>query len=653
MCYKEREETDTKETDMKALKKITAFIGIIILGIGSFYLGSIYNSPKENNQQEVITQNLIAVVNADEGVYIDGKKVNYAADFMDFPNTNFASTGLMDARNGVENGRYAAYVILPNNFSQAVTSINTKPEKASVVYKVADNLRSDVKEDILQDIRDFTTGLSTNISYIYVTSIINEFHGAQDGAETVLKNDEKELKEINAIDSQLLISDFLFPEVKREKWEVETVNFAQHFEKLNGTVTQINNDYETYLANGKLAFYELDKDRNIVQTIVLNLTDTLGTIDIEYKYNADNTSVSENQVVYADGIAHLRQFEKDRTDSLTTTKNELGEIIIGDGTMTDLVDVSRSISENQIRLENKIKNIAAHQLDERDITVSWNDVGKGSVSQNDFWDDYMVVDKELFYSLMDDAQRYDATADMLKDVRESLFTKVSEIDTNPDRKVQSIITNEIVRPIEKNIDAETGRLQKGEKDAQKILWTYLGLLDNYDPLEFVDTEEINGELLKAENSMKEMEGVIEENNLTYYEFVSDVYDASDENYENLRKEVETHNETSASNIEMTIQQTKEKRSEKNQINTELLNDFAKKLPFTRLGTLENREVNEFIVSPINIEGTEYTQNRAILIKTDKGHLPVAAVAVAAVIILISNFLLIYTKERRSRHETGL
>lgn len=638
---------------MKALKKITAFIGIIIFGIGSFYLGSIYNSPKENNQQEVITQNLIAVVNADEGVYIDDKKVNYAADFMDFPNTNFASTGLMDARDGVENGRYAAYVILPNNFSQAVISINTKPEKASVVYKVADNLRSDVKEDILQDIRDFTTGLSTNISYIYVTSIINEFHGAQDGAETVLKNDEKELKEINAIDSQLLISDFLFPEVKREKWEVETVNFAQHFEKLNGTVTQINNDYETYLANGKLAFYELDKDRNIVQTIVLNLTDTLGTIDIEYKYNADNTSVSENQVVYADGIAHLRQFEKDRTDSLTTTKNELGEIIIGDDTMTDLVDVSRSISENQIRLENRIKNIAAHQLDERNITVSWNDVGKGSVSQNDFWDDYMVVDKELFYSLMDDAQRYDVTADMLKDVRESLFTKVSEIDTNPDRKVQSIITNEIVRPIEKNIDAETGRLQKGEKDAQKILWTYLGLLDNYDPLEFVDTEEINGELLKAENSMKEMEDVIEENNLTYYEFVSDVYDTSDENYENLRKEVETHNETSASNIEMTIQQTKEKRSEKNQINTELLNDFAKKLPFTRLGTLENREVNEFIVSPINIEGTEYTQNRAILTKTDKGHLPVAAVAVVAVIILISNFLLIYTKERRSRHETGL
>lgn len=180
------------------------------------------------------------MVNADEGVYIDGKKVNYAADFMDFPNTNFASTGLMDARDGVENGRYAAYVILPNNFSQAVTSINTKPEKASVVYKVADNLRSDVKEDILQDIRDFTTGLSTNISYIYVTSIINEFHGAQDGAETVLKNDEKELKEINDIDSQFLISDFLFPEVKREKWEVETVNFAQHFEKLNGTVTQIN-----------------------------------------------------------------------------------------------------------------------------------------------------------------------------------------------------------------------------------------------------------------------------------------------------------------------------------------------------------------------------------------------------------------------------
>lgn len=37
------------------------------------------------------------------------------------------------------------------------------------------------------------------------------------------ENDHVELEEINAINNKMLISEFLFPEVKRKEWEVEGI----------------------------------------------------------------------------------------------------------------------------------------------------------------------------------------------------------------------------------------------------------------------------------------------------------------------------------------------------------------------------------------------------------------------------------------------
>lgn len=69
---------------------------------------------------------------------------------------------------------------------------------------------------------------------------------------------------------------------------------------------------------------------------------------------------------------------------MSTTKNELGEIVIGESENADLEDVAQSISANQLNIERDIRDIAENQLDSSEITISWNDIGYGSVSQNDF-----------------------------------------------------------------------------------------------------------------------------------------------------------------------------------------------------------------------------------------------------------------------------
>lgn len=640
---------------MKYLKIFFIAICILIFGIGSFYLGVNYESMQKQKEENYITQNMIAVVNTDEGILVDGNKKNYAADLMSFPDVNFTTTGLVDARDGVENGRYAAYIIIPNNFSRAINSINGKPERTSITYAVADNLRKDIREDVLQDIHDYIDGLSTNVSYVYVASIMDEFHEAQDGAGTVLKNDMDELKEVSEIDYEALVPPFLFPEVKREEWKVEAIDFTGHYKKLDETVNKIGSNYEGYLTEGRLAFEKLSEKRDVVSTSISNLTDTMNSIDIEYQYIDSEESVSENQLVYADGLNHLKEFDEDRMQQLSVTKNGLEEIVCGRNPYTSLAAVESSISDNKQDIDRIIRNIKSNQLGRTDVSVSWNSIGNRN--QNDFWEDYMIVKRSSFEAMETKVESLDDTEDILSTIRDQLSGKIDEIDVDTERRVQNIITNEIVRPIEDNINAETARLQDEERQAEEKIKLFLQEMEDYDPLEYVDEEEIDEELLKAQEGIGEMEDAIEENNLTYFEFVTDVYDTADENYDALREKVETHNEEAISNIDTTIEKTKTSRQEKNQINSALLNDFTQKLSFTRLGTLENQTVNEFIVSPLQTEGVSEVQNLNKLSEEEKKseEWVIATIAVLAAIILISRIFtyILQKKERGEMYETGL
>lgn len=54
---------------------------------------------------------------------------------------NYYITSLKNAREGTQNGRYATYIIIPADFSNNIESINTKPNKSTIMYSLNDNLR--------------------------------------------------------------------------------------------------------------------------------------------------------------------------------------------------------------------------------------------------------------------------------------------------------------------------------------------------------------------------------------------------------------------------------------------------------------------------------------------------------------------------------
>jgi uncharacterized phage infection (PIP) family protein YhgE len=119
------------------IKVATYICGLIIFLLLGTQIERLY-------QQELLKQKetveRIAIVNMDEGTWVEGEHVNYASELLYLPADNFEITGLTEAKSGIENGLYAAYIVLPENFSEMILSIISNPQKIAIEYQFNTNL---------------------------------------------------------------------------------------------------------------------------------------------------------------------------------------------------------------------------------------------------------------------------------------------------------------------------------------------------------------------------------------------------------------------------------------------------------------------------------------------------------------------------------
>lgn len=148
----------------------------------------------------------IAVVNMDNGVTVGNEQINYASQLVSFPGADFSVTGLTDAKAGIENGTYAAYVVIPETFSESVTSIEHDPRKVTLGYQYNNKLTEEAKIQAVNDINAFLVLLNSNIAYMYMDAIMAEFHRIQDESSTILANDNMELELLAGVSAARLIA---------------------------------------------------------------------------------------------------------------------------------------------------------------------------------------------------------------------------------------------------------------------------------------------------------------------------------------------------------------------------------------------------------------------------------------------------------------
>lgn len=259
----------TRSTEDKIIhrrEKVNTSLKYIIQGIGLaalVFIGCIIGIRLEQQHQKNLDNSkesisTIAVVNMDDGVSVGEEHINYASQLINFPNDRFTVTGLSDAKMGLENGRYAAYIIIPETFSASVTSVENNPRKVKLEYQFNSKLNEETKIQAVNDVNAFLNSMNSNVAYMFVDAILGEFHRIQDDSAAILANDNAELERLQNVNIPQLI-------IAAEPIDEGTVDFAIQPVELASYISQNDVLLESLLSGFQEAYLQGESELAEIQ----------------------------------------------------------------------------------------------------------------------------------------------------------------------------------------------------------------------------------------------------------------------------------------------------------------------------------------------------------------------------------------------------
>ncbi|WP_430602923.1 hypothetical protein IGJ02_000241 [Enterococcus sp. DIV0724b] len=184
------------------LKKYLPIISIIVGSILFLSILSYIGFKSDNIQQtsnEKVTKMQYVLVNEDKGTLFEGRKYSLGTDFVTLINQDTANrweTTTRDiASRGVADGQFDAQIIIPQDFSERLLSLQSiNPEKALVEYQVREGQNEITNQAIQVKVNDILKDFNQRIVQMYFSSIVGNLSEAQQnvnqmvGLETNHKN---------------------------------------------------------------------------------------------------------------------------------------------------------------------------------------------------------------------------------------------------------------------------------------------------------------------------------------------------------------------------------------------------------------------------------------------------------------------------------
>lgn len=236
---------------------VKTVLGILVIGCclgGGYYMGNLNSkddtepvallNEKKPQKEELYDTELIAIVNADEGIKKQDDVISYSQSLLGTLNVKYETTGLEDAKRGIENGKYSAYMILPGTFSEAVESINGTPQKAVLEYAIAPNLTQDAQAKAIYSVGNAYTTLNNGISELYLSSVLTEVHKVQDAAGNIKENDVRDLKALGEVSGDDLRETIELPELATVEKNIEVLDLVPHYEEEDKLLAEIDKTYQ-------------------------------------------------------------------------------------------------------------------------------------------------------------------------------------------------------------------------------------------------------------------------------------------------------------------------------------------------------------------------------------------------------------------------
>ncbi|MCR5216090.1 MAG: hypothetical protein K6C69_04075 [Lachnospiraceae bacterium] len=294
---------------MKLLRKTVCILGMTLcLGIG-YIAGSVLSDDtsdnNSNNVMDITTkevekvdsnsitfQDTIAIVNLDEGYSEKGIITNYGNALLKNVGVNIRVTGLQDAKNGLSNGNYSAYMVIPSSFSKNIQTINAQPISSEIIYVIAPELEGEARDRAINNIYSIYNEMSNEITQIYTATILAEYHTAQDSANTILSNDDKDLLTLLQVQGNDLVATTVIPEMTKVENTIVDFDTTTYMTTYQTTTGELKNAYDTYglTVQGKLNQLSLQAGNIFTSTDTWSVEEK--DTDRESKVQENTTEVS-------------------------------------------------------------------------------------------------------------------------------------------------------------------------------------------------------------------------------------------------------------------------------------------------------------------------------------------------------------------------
>ena len=640
---------------LKSTKLMAVALSVCMLCSG-IVLGSIanteipQNSSTANNYQiiesdksyKVVSTKDIAVVNLDDGVKLKGKKAYYAGKIITLPNEHFNMTGLDDARNGLKSGKYGAYIVIPATFSKAIESINNDPQKATIKYTVnADNNDASLAS-IVNDINSFASVVSENITFIYVSAILDEYHRAQDNTKVILKNDSIDLDNINSISPESLLGryenvkenniDFKPSDIDLDKYNVENENIVDSFSR------ELREAKEENERN----FDNIKREGEEVRTG----TDSFGRFFESLTPLRDNSGNS----VYSHGLTNIERLLSGHNDRLNSSFNMFDEIFKRQNeqtknTLQEEANVHLASESNALRsrinleissiIENSyrrifeqeyqniqrsgmelmrryIENVIMHELvmdtEEREYLLSKLATASDAIMSENI---NTATMSNAINSMTDNiAPTFNITMNPfvgsntyltgLNTAADTDFNTIKTALNFPIEELNDAFRNDIEDVIDNSVSNMSAEINDKIRDFNDVQRRYIDLLDDYNPYTHLNDSYMS----RAANELERSTGMVlsefRDKQTDDEKKVYDIMRLSDENIRMYDESIGKAYDTTMKNVIDVVNELRSKKESTKSENSELMNDFSDKLSYTRIGSIGNKDAYNFISSPVEI-----------------------------------------------------
>lgn len=640
---------------LKSTKLMAVALSVCMLCSG-IVLGSIanteipQNSSTANNYQiiesdksyKVVSTKDIAVVNLDDGVKLKGKKAYYAGKIITLPNEHFYMTGLDDARNGLKSGKYGAYIVIPATFSKAIESINNDPQKATIKYTVnADNNDASLAS-IVNDINSFASVVSENITFIYVSAILDEYHRAQDNTKVILRNDSIDLDNINSISPESLLGryenvkenniDFKPSDIDLDKYNIENENIVDSFSR------ELREAKEENERN----FDNIKREGEEVRTG----TDSFGRFFESLTPLRDNSGNS----VYSHGLTNIERLLSGHNDRLNSSFNMFDEIFKRQNeqtknTLQEEANVHLASESNALRsrinleissiIENSyrrifeqeyqniqrsgmelmrryIENVIMHELvmdtEEREYLLSKLATASDAIMRENI---NTATMSNAINSMTDNiAPTFNITMNPfvgsntyltgLNTAADTDFNTIKTALNFPIEELNDAFRNDIEDVIDNSVSNMSAEINDKIRDFNDVQRRYIDLLDDYNPYTHLNDSYMS----RAANELERSTGMVlsefRDKQTDDEKKVYDIMRLSDENIRMYDESIGKAYDTTMKNVIDVVNELRSKKESTKSENSELMNDFSDKLSYTRLGSIGNKDAYNFISSPVEI-----------------------------------------------------